>query len=85
MGASSFVFVIPNSRAYTSPPLNYYTMTGQGKLTRTRRSKGDAIFIRPIVVGQPITNLWLHLVSLLVFGVLATWVASALIRRRLIK
>jgi len=41
--------------------------------------------IRPIVVGQPITNLWLHLVSLLVFGVLATWVASALIRRRLIK
>jgi lipooligosaccharide transport system permease protein len=40
--------------------------------------------IRPIVVGQPVTDLGLHLGVLVLFGLAATWIAVVLIRRRLI-
>ena len=41
--------------------------------------------IRPIVVGQPITGLGFHLAALVGFGLVTTWIATALFRRRLIK
>ena len=41
--------------------------------------------IRPIVVGQPITDLGFHLVALVGFGLVTTWIATVLFRRRLIK
>ena len=41
--------------------------------------------IRPIVVGEPITNLGLHLGTLGLFGLVTAWVATILIRRRLIQ
>jgi len=40
--------------------------------------------IRPIVVGQPVTVLALHLGALALFGLVSTWVATILFRRRLI-
>ncbi|HCV21011.1 MAG TPA: nodulation protein NodJ [Gammaproteobacteria bacterium] len=40
--------------------------------------------IRPIVVGQPVTDLGLHLGVLVLFALAATWIAVVLIRRRLI-
>ena len=41
--------------------------------------------IRPIVVGQPITDLGLHLAALGGFGLVTTWIATVLFRRRLIQ
>jgi lipooligosaccharide transport system permease protein len=40
--------------------------------------------IRPIVVGQPVTDLALHLGALALFGLVSTWAATILFRRRLI-
>jgi len=41
--------------------------------------------IRPIVVGQPVTDLGLHLGALALFGLVSTWAATILFRRRLIQ
>tara|TARA_B100000959_G_C14901523_1_gene591139 strand:+ start:543 stop:1322 length:780 start_codon:yes stop_codon:yes gene_type:complete len=41
--------------------------------------------IRPIVVGEPVTNLGLHLGTLGLFGLVTSWIATILIRRRLIQ
>ena len=41
--------------------------------------------IRPIVVGEPVTHLGLHLGALGLFGLVTAWVATILIRRRLIQ
>ena len=41
--------------------------------------------IRPIVVGQPVTDLGLHLGALTIFGLVSTWAATILFRRRLIQ
>ena len=41
--------------------------------------------IRPIVVGAPVENVALHLGALLLFGATCTWIAVALIRRRLVQ
>ena len=41
--------------------------------------------IRPIVVGEPVTNLGLHLGALGLFGLVTAWVATILIRSRLIQ
>ena len=40
--------------------------------------------IRPIVVGQPVTDLGLHLGALALFGLVTTWAATILFRRRLV-
>tara|TARA_B110000438_G_scaffold297813_1_gene344832 strand:+ start:3067 stop:3846 length:780 start_codon:yes stop_codon:yes gene_type:complete len=41
--------------------------------------------IRPIVVGQPVTDLGLHLGALALFGLVTTWAATILFRRRLVQ
>ena len=41
--------------------------------------------IRPIVVGQPVTDLGLHLGALALFGLVSTWAATILFRRRLVQ
>ncbi len=41
--------------------------------------------IRPIVVGQPVTDLGLHLGALILFGLVSTWIATILFRRRLVQ
>ena len=41
--------------------------------------------IRPIVVGQPVTGLGLHLGALALFGLVSTWAATILFRRRLVQ
>lgn len=41
--------------------------------------------IRPIVIGESVSNLYYHLSCLIIFGLLTTWAATVLIRRRLIK
>ena len=41
--------------------------------------------IRPIVVGQPVTDLGFHLGALILFGLVSTWVATILFRRRLVQ
>ena len=52
----------------------------------TRHNADHAVeIIRPIVVGQPITDLGFHLAALVGFGLVTTWIATALFRRRLIK
>jgi lipooligosaccharide transport system permease protein len=40
--------------------------------------------IRPLVVGRPVIDAWLHIGVLAVFGIVGTWVAVALVRRRLV-
>ena len=40
--------------------------------------------IRPVVVGQPIGDLWLHVSVLAMFGLIGMWIAIALVRRRLV-
>ena len=41
--------------------------------------------IRPIVVGQPVTDLGFHLGALILFGLVSTWIATILFRRRLVQ
>ncbi|HCX87943.1 MAG TPA: nodulation protein NodJ [Gammaproteobacteria bacterium] len=41
--------------------------------------------IRPIVVGQPVMDLGWHLGVLALFGLVTTWIATVLFRRRLVK
>ncbi|MGA1696281.1 MAG: ABC transporter permease, partial [Arenicellales bacterium] len=41
--------------------------------------------IRPLVVGAPVENFWLHLGALVLFGTICAWVAAILVRRRLIQ
>ena len=41
--------------------------------------------IRPSVVGQPVTDLGLHLGALALFGLVSTWAATILFRRRLVQ
>ena len=40
--------------------------------------------IRPLVVGQPVGDLWLHVSVLAMFGLIGMWIAIALVRRRLV-
>ncbi len=40
--------------------------------------------IRPLVVGQPVTDAWLHAGVLACCGFVGAWIAVALVRRRLI-
>ena len=40
--------------------------------------------IRPLVIGQPINDFWLHFSYLCVFGIVGMYIAVAMVRRRLI-
>ena len=40
--------------------------------------------IRPLVIGQPINDFWLHFSYLFVFGAVGMYIAVAMVRRRLI-
>jgi len=40
--------------------------------------------IRPLVIGQPISDFWLHFSYLCVFGAVGMYIAVAMVRRRLI-
>jgi lipooligosaccharide transport system permease protein len=41
--------------------------------------------IRPLIVGSPVENLWLHLGVLVLFGAICAWIAAVLVRRRLVQ
>ena len=40
--------------------------------------------IRPLVVGQPVTDVWLHAAVLAICGFVGAWIAVVLVRRRMI-
>ena len=40
--------------------------------------------IRPLVVGQPVADAWLHAAVLAICGFIGAWIAVVLVRRRMI-